>query len=183
MEPEDSKQEDVKLVRGIEAGDRAAEECLLQKYRERVLLNVRVKMEYHVMAEDVCQEVLLALLETARKPEGIKEPENLGNLITVLCRNKAVDWFRKTKYQRREVDIDETQEEKLGGTHGVLTEDEKSGVDEVIGALKEIDKQILRLKYLVGLPYKQIAERLHRSESAVRKRGSRAYEQLRNVLG
>lgn len=55
-------------------------------------------------------------------------------------------------------------------------------VKELLDLLPPLDREILRLRYLEDLPYREIGRRLNLNYEAVKKRGRRGLEKLRRLL-
>jgi len=185
MEPEDSIQENVDLVRRVAAGDKEAEERLCQKYRERVLVLVRIKTGYHKAAEDICQEILIALLEAARKGN-IKEPQKLSSFVNGIFSHKVHDWFEERQTQKAEVNPDKVEPELLDPEQGaldqIITDEEQAKIDQVLDNLKERERKILQLRYFYEWSHEEISKKLNLQPEAVRQAAARAIKKIRRKL-
>jgi RNA polymerase sigma factor (sigma-70 family) len=191
--PPDGETDDRDLVARVRAGDDRAFELLFQRYQPRIAAYVRGMIHDHGRAEDITQEVFLSALRRMRQET---EREILFKpWIFEIAKNKCIDAFRRTR-NSSEVSFD-ARDEIGADEHGRLAEpgatpdsaiEGKVAIDNLCGAfggLSAVHHDILVLRELEGLSYREIGDRLGMSRPAVestlfraRKRLSAEYEQL-----
>src|SRR6188472_2852091 len=176
------------LVAAVRRGDDRAFEALYQRYHRRIHAYVFGMVKDHQRAEDVTQEVFVSALRRMR-------PIAFKPWIYEIAKNACIDQFRRSK-RAEEVSFD-ADEGLAPSDYGRLVSKEpvpdaavaaKQQLDHVVGAfggLSEAHHEILVLRELEGLSYREIGERMGLSRPAVestlfraRRRLAREYEEL-----
>lgn len=145
-------------------------EGVLNRYADSVYRLALARTRHRESAEDIVQEVFLALME---RKEPFESEEHLKAWLLRVAINRcgklfASGWFRKTE---------------------PLTEDfpaqtpEDSGVLEEMEKMSKTDRTILYLYYYEDYNLLEIAGMLHQKETTVRSRLFRARNRLRKRLG
>ena len=162
------------LVAAVRDGDDRAFEQLYTRYHSRIAAYVRGMVKDHGRAEDVTQEVFFSALRRMRETE---RPIAFKPWVYEIARNACIDLFRRTS---RAEELSYDQEGGLAGddysrlvSQGPTPDaavDAKQQLDHLRGAfggLSETHHQILVLRELEGLSYREIGERLGMSRPAV----------------
>jgi RNA polymerase sigma factor (sigma-70 family) len=180
------------LVSAVRIGDDRAFEQLYRRYHRRIAAYIQGMVHDHARAEDVTQDVFMSALRRMRQTD---RPIAFKPWIYEIAKNACIDQFRRSR--RAEVvsmDADDT----LGSAdYGKLvTKDpgpdvaveNKQSLDHLCGAfggLSETHHEILVMRELEGLSYREIGERLGMTRPAVestlfraRRRLTEEYEQL-----
>lgn len=90
------------LVQRILAGERTAEDELVQRYSRGVSFVISQLVSDASAAEDIYQDSFRLVLEKVRAGE-VREPERLSGFISSLTRNLVIEHFRRhSKRQARE---------------------------------------------------------------------------------
>jgi RNA polymerase sigma factor (sigma-70 family) len=183
---------DAQLVAAIRAGDDHAFERLYGRYHRRIAAYVHGMVGDHARAEDVTQEVFLSALRRLRATD---QPIAFKPWVYEIAKNACIDQFRRA---RRAEEVSFDADDALGsGDHRRLTTtrgtpeaavDQKLALDNLRGAfggLSETHHDILVMRELEGLSYRQIGDRLGMSRPAVestlfraRRRLTEEYEEL-----
>jgi RNA polymerase sigma factor (sigma-70 family) len=191
--PTDGEPDDRELVARVRAGDERAFELLFQRYQPRIAAYVRGMVHDHGRAEDITQEVFMSALRRMR--EETERDILFKPWIFEIAKNKCIDAFRRAR-NASEVSFDAG--DAIGADeHGRLAEpgatpdsavEGKVAIDNLCGAfggLSPVHHDILVLRELEGLSYREIGERLDMSRAAVestlfraRRRLSEEYEEL-----
>lgn len=94
------------LVRRILAGDKSAEDELVERYANGVRFAIGQSAQDRSAVEDLYQETFCVVLQKIRRGE-VREPERLSGFIVSVARNLMIDYFRRTSRKRaREEDAD-----------------------------------------------------------------------------
>lgn len=191
--PTDGDTDDRELVARVRAGDDRGFELLFGRYQPRIAAYVRAMVRDHGRAEDITQEVFISALRRMRaetEREIVFKP-----WIFEIAKNKCIDAFRRTR-NASEVSFD--ARDAIGADeHGRLSEpgatpdsavEGKIAIDNLCGAfvgLSSVHHDILVLRELEGLSYREIGDRLGMSRAAVestlfraRKRLTEEYEEI-----
>jgi len=123
-------------------------------------------------AKDICQTVLIKLLEDPRAfPDRGQERAWVIRLAVNACKN-----WRKSAWFRRRAPLDE-------GLHLTVEEPEAGGLLEAVMALPRVYRQVIFLRYYEGYEVREIAALLGRSPALVSTHLNRGKEKLRKMLG
>ena len=158
------------------AGDSGAAEQLYRHYFHRVREFVVKRGVNVVDAEDVAQEALIAGLEGLKAG---RKPERLTLWLLGIARHLSFDRPRTPSDHR----LDEIVDPIRRSAKSMAIRREMDGL--LARALEEMspnDRQIVDLRYRVGLSRKEIADRLNLQMDAVHTRCERAHARLRAAL-
>jgi RNA polymerase sigma-70 factor (ECF subfamily) len=175
---------DSELVRKTLAGEGRAFARLVERYKGLLMLVAFRRTGRPSECEDIVQE---AFVRAYRALPTLADPGRFKSWIAQIATNAALDRVR-----RRSPVVSFDQEsgliEALPPGRGAPPparaekEDERTRLIRAIEGLPEIYQAPVCLRYLEGLPYREIARRLGLREDALRKRIHRATEELRRVL-
>lgn len=189
------------LLLAARGGDAAAAGSLLERYRGYLRLIADAQIEKALAnradASDLVQETFLDAHRDMAGFRGKTEPELLAWLRKILNRN-VVDQIRHHGAQRRDWRREGSLETMLERSSAAIHDALGRGVDtpgvqavrqeravtfaEALQKLKPEYREVIVLRNLLGLTHPQVAERLGRSEGAVRMLWTRALESLRHAL-
>jgi RNA polymerase sigma-70 factor (ECF subfamily) len=146
------------------------------------LLAARIRGRSDV--EDLAQEVFLRAWR--RLPE-LREPAKFAGWLSRIAVNAALDHRRRVAARPRAGSLDQegAEEPPAGGPPGdraLVVGEEFSRVLDVLGTLDPRSQAAVVLRFLEGLPVKEVAERLGDSPAAVAMRLTRALRALRERL-
>ncbi|MET0602053.1 MAG: RNA polymerase sigma factor [Baekduia sp.] len=181
------------LVQAVRAGDDHAFERLYHRYHRRISAYIFGMVHDHGRAEDLTQEVFVSALRRMRQTD---RPIVFKPWVYEIAKNACIDAFRRSK-RAEEVSID-AEESLAPADHGKLASNSpspdaavegKQQLDDLCGAfggLSDAHHQILVMRELEGLSYREIGERLDMSRPSVestlfraRRRLTEEYEDLR----
>jgi RNA polymerase sigma factor (sigma-70 family) len=127
-------------------------------------------------AEEVSQDVFVLL---ARKARALTSHPSVAGWLHRTSHNVARhEQRRRMRRSRKVARIAEEIEEAQFDTPRALT-----GVDEAVARLPKLDREAILLRFFEDLEYEEIARRIGITESAARKRVSRALKRLQKTLG
>ena len=185
-------QTDEALMGRVARGGADAFEVLLDRHANSVATFCYSFCRDRDKAEDLCQEVFLRVFRNAASYKPLaKFTTWLYRVAANLCINEA----KKSKLRKtvsldgpvgNDPDASRIVEKMAAGDPGPLTEAEKREagklIDKAIAALPEDQRTTLILVERQNLPYKDIADILGVTVSAVKMRVKRARENLREAL-
>ena len=176
---------DEALIARLRAGEDRAFELLYARYRRRIASYVHGRVGDRGRAEDITQEVFISALRRMRDTD---RPIAFRPWIYEIAKNACIDQFRRAK-RGEEVSFD--AEEGLGATdYGRLAQpgptpevafDQKEqlvNLQGAFGGLTESHHQILVLRELEGLSYREIGDRMGLTRAAVESTLFRARRRL-----
>ena len=173
------------LVAAVREGDDRAFELLYARYQRRIAAYVYGMVKDHGRAEDVTQEIFMSALRRMRQTDRsiVFKP-----WIYEIAKNACIDQFRRS---RRAEEVSYDLGEELGAGDQVrlvaseLTPDAavdaKQQLDHLCGAfggLSDSHHEILVLRELEGLSYREIGDRMGLSRPSVESTLFRARRRL-----
>lgn len=182
---------DAELVERFRDGNRAAFDEIVRRYRDRVYTLCRRWLDEEEAAEEVTQDVFLALF---RSLAGFRGDARLSTWIFKVtlnhCRNRR-QYRRRRGYGRHEAlgprpEEDgperEIADEQATSDAGRNRSEAGSLVMDALATLEEDHRQILLLRDVEDLSYDEIGEILDLPGGTVRSRIHRARSELAAVL-
>ena len=182
---------DAQVMLQVKAGDDSAFEYLVQKYR-RPMVSFMYRMAHNsAVAEDLAQEVFLRVY---RSRQNYEASAKFTTWLYRIASNLAVNHARDTRHQRPEntVSLDEPDQEtgltmdlpdsSLTAEETIVRRERLAAIRKRVEALPERQKMALIMHKYQQMDYREIAEVLKLSESAIKSLLFRAYETLRVQL-
>jgi len=183
---------DHQLVSLVRAGDDRAFEELFRRYRGRITAYVYGMVADHGRAEDIAQEVFVSALRRMRETE---RPIAFRPWIYEIAKNACIDAHRR-RSRAEEVSLTSDEGQATGdhlhlvsstpAPHEAMEVKQRLGhLCGAFGGLSEAHHEILVLRELEGLSYREIGERMGLSRPAVestlfraRRRLAQEYDEL-----
>jgi RNA polymerase sigma factor (sigma-70 family) len=173
------------LVARVRRGDDRAFECLYGRYQRRIYAYVLGMCKDHARAEDITQEVFVSAVRRMRETE---RPIAFKAWVYEIAKNACIDQFRRS---RRAEEVSLQADDALApADYGRLVGPDptpeaavvvKQDLDNLCGAfggLSDVHHEILVMRELEGLSYREIGERLGLSRPAVESTLFRARRRL-----
>ena len=169
----------------VRRGEDRAFETLYGRYQRRIAAYVYGMVNDYGRAEDITQEVFISALRRMRETE---RPIAFKPWVYEIAKNACIDQFRRSK-RADEISFDadegigaaETARLATSGPSPDAAVDAKQQLDTLCGAfggLSETHHQILVLRELEGLSYREIGERMGLSRPSVESTLFRARRRL-----
>ena len=159
--------------------DRTAFAELYERYVDRVYTYVYYRAGNHTLTEDIVQNVFLSALHSISRfePRG----GGFGAWLLRIAHNELIDTRRKLGHI---VPVDEMPEEDmaLSAEQAALINAEAQGIMQLVDNLPDKQKELVILKYSLGLSNKEIAGATARTETAVSSLLHRAMQRLRKEV-
>lgn len=182
---------DAEVMLELRAGNMAAFDVLLQKYRKPIVHFMFRMVHNQAVAEELAQEVFLRVY---RSRETYRAEARFSTWLYRIATNLGVNHARDTRHERSAstVYLDEPDAE-TGTTPDVadatpsaeaniLRRERMMAIRQHVMALPERQKTAVLMHKYEGMDYKQIGEVLKLSESATKSLLFRAYQTLREKL-
>ncbi len=192
------------LVREASRGSPLAIDALLERHLPGAMAFVRLRAGARLRAREssldivqsACREILQDIDRVA-----VDDEEHFRHWLFLAVERKILDraryWNRQKREAAREVawprggtGTDREMDLALTGCGGIFTPSREAAAHEELerlqGAFAELaddHREVILLARVVGLPHAEIAERMDRSEGAVRVLLHRALARLATVLG
>jgi RNA polymerase sigma-70 factor (ECF subfamily) len=174
------------MARHDETQQRVDWPVVLAKHGRWLRTVVLARVADHAAADDVMQDVATAAVE---KGHQLRDPAKVAPWLYRLAVLAALQYRRRLARRRRmaeryaadvpPVDCDERETDPLDW---LLADERKAMVRQALRRLPRRDAEILLLKYTEDWSYRQLAEHLGLSTSAVEARLHRARQKMRRAL-
>ncbi|MBL4846767.1 MAG: RNA polymerase sigma factor [Planctomycetes bacterium] len=172
---------DEELEKAWKAGSSPAFATLFERYHRRVYgFLLRFTRDAH-LAEDLAQRAFLNLY---KKPPSGTGKARFKSLLFTVARNEAINELKK-RGRRGETDLDSAPE---GRDHGpspeadVTKREEAARLAVALADLPEGEREVVLLRQVEGLTFREVCEVTGLSRDAVRWRLARGLESLRLAL-
>jgi RNA polymerase sigma-70 factor (ECF subfamily) len=168
--------------------DKGLQEQVYQEYYLLVYPTIYFILRDHASVEDIIQE---SFLRAVRKAPLLKEKDKYESWIKKLTRNVTLNHLRKYKRNRDELEAEGVfilRESAPAAEKSVPLEKEvefkimREAIVTYINELNPAYRQIIAMKWIHNLSYKDMANELGVTEGVIRQRLYRAREAIRQKL-
>lgn len=155
---------DEQLVELYSKGENAAFDELLSRYQSKLFTYISFIVRNEVLAEDIFQETFVKAITTIKQGR-YAESGRFGAWLTRIAHNLIVDSFRHDKgdfivsNDESEVDLfnnAELCEENIETS--MVNSQVLSDVRRLIGALPEVQREVVFMRYYQNLSFREIAD-------------------------
>jgi RNA polymerase sigma-70 factor, ECF subfamily len=183
--------DDAQVMLRVRAGDVAAFDYLVQKFRRPIIAYMYRMAHNSATAEELAQEVFLRVY---RSRESYSADAKFSTWLYRIATNLAINHARDTQHERPEVSVSLDEPDPETGTtmdvadktpnveQSLLRRERLAAIRKQIDALPERQRTAVLMHKYQGMDYRQIGEVLKLSESATKSLLFRAYETLRERL-
>lgn len=173
--------EEAALLRKVSQGDGHAFKILYDHYRRLVYPRAMYLLKSDQLAEEVLQEVMLKLWQTAGR---LTTDSNLAAYLTTLTRNRSFQLLRRQVLEAKtEMELGKGWTEHDNATEEeILLADTKKLLSDGIALLPPQQKMVYKLCHIEGLKYEEAAEKMNLSVETVRSYMKLALRFLRAYL-
>lgn len=148
-------------------------------YGDAIFRFCLVKVSDKELAEDMTQEVFMRYWRYLRED---KEMRNTRSFLYTIANNLAKDWYKKKKAVSLDDRLDAGLEPIATEAADPAISAEYNEVLQIIEDMDDRDRVVLLLRYVEGLPPKDIAEILEEKASTISVRIFRAEQRLKEKL-
>jgi len=180
-EPEPSEERVDELIRLAANLDREAFGELYRLYAPRIHRFVAYQVNDRVLAEDLTNQVFMRAMKAIGRYQHHSVPQFNAWLFRI-ARNVVVDHWRA---KRDTVSLDEALATERGETLDAHFESlsRREELQVAMQKLTEDQREVLVLRFGMGMSHREIAERMGRNEEAIRALQFRAIRSLRAIMG
>lgn len=184
--------DDEELLRRFNAGDAAAFEVLLQRYKGPVYNFLLRSVRRPDVAEDLLQDVFLRVVQRADQFQGNSK---FSTWLYAIARNLCIDTSRKMAH-RRHPSLDapagnpdgQPLLERLaaanpGADRESVSRELGERIARAVEELPEDQREVFLMRQVQHLPFKEIATIVEVPENTVKSRMRYALERLQQALG
>ena len=176
--------DDAVLVRQAKSGNVTAVGQLYDQHQPHIYRYVWSRVRHNQTAEDLTGEIFTRMVKNLPRYQVTEMPFRAW--LYRIAHNLVVDYFRGQDGRLPEpipIDQAEYMREEMNTTEDVI--DQKMTVERVEKALDHIDpaqREVVVLRFLVGLPLREVAQSLDKSIPAVKSLQHRGLSALRVAL-
>jgi RNA polymerase sigma-70 factor (ECF subfamily) len=181
----DSPEETKTLLDKAQLGERSAFDLLIERFRARIeaLIGSRLgsHLRGHVTVEDILQESLLQAFGAFERFRWQGEDSFirwLGGIAENVIRRES-----RRLDQTRKIRLDPRTVQEVSPSKAMRRDERFERLEKALGNLSDDHRRVIILSRIDGLPTKEIARRMKRSESAVKNLLLRALKQLQASFG
>ncbi|MEL6406076.1 MAG: sigma-70 family RNA polymerase sigma factor [Chloroflexota bacterium] len=168
------------LVRAMADGDVRALNEVYARYGPMLLSFLSARLPTRQLAEEVLQDVMLAVWENAHKFEARSK---VKTWMLVIARNRAINATRRKKLSLIDISkVFDLKSDDTGPIEAVTRQETQDRVRVAIHKLPEGQREVLTLVFYHQLTGPEVAEVLDISEGTVKSRLHRAKETLKGLL-
>jgi RNA polymerase sigma-70 factor (ECF subfamily) len=186
----DSREEDKEMVLAVREGDTTAYRGLVEKYQNRVYQMVYGMVRNQEDARDIAQDAFVKAYDNLHR---FRLESSFYTWIYRIAMNLAIDNLRKHKRQgTSEFDESVASRDGTGAIHEIHHQDgpvrsleRKQLYARIMAALQELpedQRQVILLRELEGLSYKEIADVMEVPEGTIMSRLFYARKKLQKLL-
>lgn len=168
------------LLRAMAGGDLHALNEFYGRYGPMLLGYLKARMDDAQLAEEVLNDVMLAVWEHAHTFEA---KSRVKTWLLVIARNRAINATRRKKLPVIHLqDVFSVQSEDTGPLEATVRHEQQDQVRAAIHKLPAAQREVLVLVFYHQLTGAEVAEVLDISEGTVKSRLHRAKESLKRLL-
>lgn len=171
---------DGELVRRARAGDDRAFGELVDRYSRPAYAVALSVTRQHEDAEDAVQESFLVALE---RLEECRNPDRFVGWLMTIVRNRSRNLVRRESIRRTEEIPERASTDRPAPDRATERGELRDLIEEALGELPEVQREIVLLHDLEGWKHREIADRLEIPSGTVRSHLHYARKALQEILG
>ncbi|MGH0031661.1 MAG: RNA polymerase sigma factor [Myxococcota bacterium] len=163
---------DLELAEAIRKGDRLAFEALYERYFQRVFNFAYSRLRNRADAEEVAQDTFTVVF---RSIDAFKGQSSLLSWIYGIARNTVNNQIRRSRAHAQRVERAQADVLGSGRCHDAFTPEERLSfrrcadkVEEALTSVTSWQAEVFMMRHFENLPIQEIADRMCRSNDAVR---------------
>lgn len=168
------------LIRRAQEGEPSVVGEIYERYQRGIYRYLYYRVGDLQTAEDLTSEVFLRMIE--------KLPNYSGRTLTFqawlfqIARNLSIDHYRRMSIRKNVQLEDEYPEESDEPLDMIMKELTSEKLYHALVKLPDNQRDVLVMRFIVGLPVREVAQTLHKSENSVKGLQRRALKSVRNIL-
>ena len=176
-------EDEQQLVSRAKDGEAEAFGALYDYYLPRIYRFVLLKVSHREEAEDLTHQVFLKAWDNIE--QFAFRGFSFGSGLYQIARNTTVDYYRNS-HSGAETSIEETEIDIISTDLSLESKVDKNfeweRLVKAIKQLKEIEQEVLIMRFVEDLPIKEVAEAIGKTEGATKLIQHRAIKNLKVIL-
>jgi len=169
------------LLHQTRNGNEQAFAKFYDNYRESIYRFVLLRVSDKERAEDITTNAFIKIYDYLR---GGNKIENFRALLYQIARNLIIDFYRQKRQET--FSIDDFKEKNISEERSLEKEiDTKLTLEKIKKNLKRLpgsDQEIIILRFVEGLSFKEISKILDINEDTAKQRSHRALKRLKELI-
>lgn len=170
---------DAELIKRAKSADPHALELIYERYSSAIYRYIFFRVRDAELAEDLRAEVFLRMLE------GINRYEDRGWPISAwlyrIAHDRTIDTLRR-RYKRPQLPLEEWSDTCDGPDSTVDAKLDQEELRQTIDQLTESQRQVILMRFMGELSVQEVAQRLGRTEGAIKALQHRGLQNLARML-
>ncbi len=168
------------LIRRAQEGEPSVVGEIYERYQRGIYRYLYYRIGDLHTAEDLTSEVFLRMIE--------KLPNYNGHSLAFrawlfqIARNLSIDHYRRMSVRKNVQLVEEHPEGKDEPLEMITKELTSQKLYHALVKLPENQRDVIVMRFVVGMPVREVAETLHKSENSVKGLQRRALKSLRETL-
>jgi len=157
---------------------------LYEEHKYALLMYAKKMMESQDLAEDAVHNAFISIIQKKEKYLNLNDIDFRRSAV-IIVRNKCIDLLRKQNpFANKSIEELEIflESDQVPVEEQVIFESEYDAIRKYMNSIDEISKQVLIMKYILNMSYKEIGEELGMSPKHVDTRIMRAKEKVRKLM-
>jgi RNA polymerase sigma-70 factor (ECF subfamily) len=168
------------LIRRAQEGEPNVVGDLYERYQRGIFRFIYYRVGDLHTAEDLTSDVFLRMIE--------KLPNYSGHSVTFqawlfqIARNLSIDHYRKSSIRKNVQLMDDFPEGGDGPLEMVSKGLTSEKLYHALVQLPENQRDVIVMRFIVGMPVREVAQALHKSDNSIKGLQRRALQSLRDIL-
>jgi len=172
------------LIKRAKDGEAEAFGLLYDYYLPKIYRFVLLKVSHREEAEDLTHQAFLRAWENVEKYKDEGFP--FSSWLYKIARNAIIDHYRSTRHSKEEVTIEDVEElsdnEDLPLDMKLDQKIEIFRISTAIKKLKDVEQDIIIMRFVDDLPHEEVARAVGKSVSATKLIQHRAIKKIKELL-
>lgn len=173
-------EDEQKIVKKAKDGEVEAFGLLYDHYLSKIYRFVLLKVSHREEAEDLTHQTFLKAWENINQYNF--KGYSFGAWLYRIARNIIVDYYRAGRSETSIESVSEIAVEGISMGDAVDKKIEWESLVKFIGRLKEMEQEVVIMRFVEDLPLKETAEAVNKSEGAVKLIQHRAMNNLKKMI-
>jgi RNA polymerase sigma-70 factor (ECF subfamily) len=170
-------------IERLVAGDRETEQHFVRYFGDLLSLKLRSRLRSASSIDDAKQETFLRVLTTLKEKGGLASAGSLGAFVNSVCNNVLFEIYRaEARVTPIADDTDEPAEDRPDAEAQLMTAEDHARVRQVLGALPDREKEILRWLFFEDRDKNDVCRELNVDRNYLRVLVHRAKARFRDEL-